>query len=128
MDPVHGSLVGVTEVDPEAHKHQIGQKEDEEQRRKMGQPGRQIVTRTIWVEIVDLRPYKHGDDGLRSAIGEEEAVLVRSRDRVRLVEGGEGRQRELFEIEERGYVARIQNAELRVLLDLDEDLQEGLFG
>lgn len=87
----------------------------------------EIVFRTVCIEIENLGANEHGNGGFRSAISEEETVFVRGSDGVRAVEGSGGRRREVTESEETGNVVRIENAEGRVLLDLDEDLDEGFF-
>lgn len=87
----------------------------------------EIVFRTVCIEIENLGENKHGNRGFRSAISEEETVFVRGSDGIRAVERSGGRRREVTESEETGNVVRIEDAEGRVLLDLDEDLDEGFF-
>lgn len=87
----------------------------------------EIVFRTVCIEIENLGANEHGNRGFRSAISEEETVFVRGSDGIRAVERSGGRRREVTESEETGNVVRIEDAEGRVLLDLDEDLDEGFF-
>lgn len=87
----------------------------------------EIVFRTVCIEIENLGANEHGNGGFRSAISEEETVFVRGSDGVRAVEGSGGRRREVTESEKTGNVMRIEDTEGRVLLDLDEDLDEGFF-
>ena len=87
----------------------------------------EIVFRTVCIEIENLGANEHGNRGFGSAISEEETVFVRGSDGVRAVEGSGGRRREVTESEETGNVVRIEDTEGRVLLDLDEDLDEGFF-
>lgn len=80
------------------------------------------------VEIVELGVDIHGDLALGSAIGEEEIVLIGGSDGVGVVVGGVGRWREIAEGEEGDDVVGIEDAQIRVLLELEEDLDEGFFG
>ncbi|POO02449.1 hypothetical protein TorRG33x02_014330 [Trema orientale] len=126
MDPVHGPLVGVEDVDPETQEDDVGEEEEEEEGRELGEAGGEEVLGVVGLEVEDLGADVHGDGGLGGAVGEEEAVLVGGGDGVGLAEGGGGRGRELPESEEPLDVAGLEDAELGVLLHLEEDLEQGL--
>ncbi|KAF3952020.1 hypothetical protein CMV_022384 [Castanea mollissima] len=128
MDPVNGELVGEADVDPEADEGEVSEREDEEEGREVSLAGGEEVLGAVAIEVVDLGADVHGDGGFRSAVGEEEGVLVGGGDRVGAGEGGVWRRGEVAEGEEERDVVGVEDAELRVLLDLEEDLEEGLFG
>ena len=128
MDPVNGVLVGEADVDPEADEGEVGEGEDEEEGREVSLAGGEEVLGAVAIDVVDLGADVHGDGGFRRAVGEEEGVLVGGGDGVGVDEGGVWRRREVAEGEEERDVVGVEDAELRVLLDLEEDLEEGLFG
>lgn len=64
----------------------------------------------------------HVNTAFRKTIGEEEAVLIWSRDGVSVVEHGMGRWGELGEGKEGLDVVRFENAKGGVLLELNEGL------
>lgn len=80
------------------------------------------------LEIVNLRPNIHGHARLRSAIGEEKRVFIGGSNGIRLLKGGERRRREIAESEEMERIVRLEDAEVGVLLDLEEDLEKRLLG
>lgn len=128
MDPVDGALVGEADVDPEAYEGEVSEREEEEEGREVSLAGGEEVLGAVAIEVVDLGADGHGDGGFGGAVGEEEGVLVGGGDGVGVVEGGVWRRREVAEGEEERDVVGVEDAELRVLLDLEEDLEEGLFG
>ena len=128
MDPVDGSLVYVTGVDPKDQEGEIGKGEEEVEGRELSLAGGEIILGFAIINVVDRGAYGHCDLALRCAVGEEEAVLVGGGDRVGLVEGGVRRRREIAEGEEAEDVLGIKNTEGRVLLELHEDLEERLLG
>lgn len=87
----------------------------------------QIVLDIIELVVVHLGANGHGHKALGVAISEEEAVFIRDTNRVRVVEGRGRRRREITEGEKVFGVLRIEDAEGGVLLDLEEDLEEGFF-
>ena len=93
----------------------------------MSLAGGEVVAGGVGVEVVGLSVEGHGDGGFRCAVGEEEGVFVGDCDGGGVVGGGGGWRREFAEGEEVRGVAGVEDAEARVLLDLDQDLQEGLF-
>ena len=126
MDPVDDALVGVAEVDPESKEAEVGDGEEKEEGGELGESGGEVIPRIVAVDVVDLGAHGHGDGGLGCAIGEEEGVLVRGGNWVGVAEGASGGWGEVAEVEQRVCVVGVQNAKLRVLLDLHQDLQEGL--
>lgn len=127
MDSVNGSLVGEGDVNPEGEESEVDDGEEEEEAGEVGLAGGEVIAGAVGVEVVDLGADVHGDGGFGGAIGEEEGVFVGGGDGVGVVEGGGGRRGEVAEGEEAVDVVRVEDAEGRVLLDLDEDLEEGFF-
>lgn len=127
MNAVNGAFVSVTNINPESEESEVGYCEERVERGKMSLTGGEKVFGTVGFEIVGFGVDLHGDGGFRCAISEEEAVFVGGGDRIRVVEGGERRRREVAECEEMNDVVRIEDAEGRVLLDLHEDLEERFF-
>lgn len=128
MDPVNGALVGEADVDPEAYEGEVREGEDEEEGREVSLAGGEEVLGAVAIDVVDLGADGHGDGGFRRAVGEEEGVLIGGGDGVGAIKGGGRRRREVAEGEEERNVVGVEDAELRVLLDLEEDLEEGLLG
>lgn len=128
MDPVDGSLIAITVVDPKAYEGEIDDREQEEERRELSLTSREEISGSVDIAVVELGVHLHGDAALGGAVGEEEGVFVRGGDRKGALDGGMRRRREVAEGEEEDDVAGIEDAEVGVALELEEDLEEGLVG